>query len=497
MLKLRFAWISLIILCLAASIWNKTALKGFAAPPQLAPCTYKATLVADVTIPDDTEVGPGTTFVKTWRLRNDGTCSWGQNNTLKTITFVDGDNLRAEEAGAFPGETPPGAMTDVYVTLHAPAQPGVYTSRWKLLVVDGAGRQQAIGVGRTGQAFYARIKVSATLPPATTPSRIEFGPGVTSGRIEDNLLGGELRTYVIKALQDQIMLVNLTPADPDFVVRVKGQNGVVPPALNPLNATWVGRLPSTQDYLIQLQANTKNTHYVLTVTIPERIQFKPGATAATLAGVTNGSHFYSLRAQQGQTMSVKFTAPRPLGFMIYGLEDGAVLHRQADGGAGWSGKLTTTQAYLVQVDQGNRGPASYTMQVTIPPITGGPPTCVDKITFIADVTVPDNTHFAPGATFTKVWRVRNDGNCAWGPAEAIHGIGFVDGARLGVRDVAPMRNYTPPGFTADVGIEMVAPQAPGVYVSNWKFLHGNGDLLGVGAQGNRPIYVKIIVDAPK
>ena len=34
-------------------------------------------------------------------------------------------------------------------------------------------------------------------------------------------------------------------------------------------------------------------------------------------------------------------------------------------------------------------------------------------TFVADVTIPDGTYINPGASFTKIWRLKNTGTCAW------------------------------------------------------------------------------------
>src|SRR5574338_1618752 len=43
-----------------------------------------------------------------------------------------------------------------------------------------------------------------------------------------------------------------------------------------------------------------------------------------------------------------------------------------------------------------------------------PPTPVcDQAQFVRDVTIPDGTVFAPGATFTKTWRIKNAGTCTW------------------------------------------------------------------------------------
>ncbi len=70
-----------------------------AAPPTEAPppepttaagCTLGARWVADVTVPDNTALAPGTPFVKTWRVRNSGTCAWEPGTRL---VFISGDPL--------------------------------------------------------------------------------------------------------------------------------------------------------------------------------------------------------------------------------------------------------------------------------------------------------------------------------------------------------------------------------------------------------------------
>ena len=58
--------------------------------PDAVTCTYRATYLADVTIPDNTVIPPGTSFVKTWKLRNDGNCAWGPGTTVDSMMFVGG-----------------------------------------------------------------------------------------------------------------------------------------------------------------------------------------------------------------------------------------------------------------------------------------------------------------------------------------------------------------------------------------------------------------------
>ena len=51
-------------------------------PTNSPDCTNSAVFVADVTIPDNSSIPAGTTFTKTWRVRNTGSCIWGPDYTL-------------------------------------------------------------------------------------------------------------------------------------------------------------------------------------------------------------------------------------------------------------------------------------------------------------------------------------------------------------------------------------------------------------------------------
>jgi len=121
--------------------------------------------------------------------------------------------------------------------------------------------------------------------------------------------------------------------------------------------------------------------------------------------------------------------------------------------------------------------------------------CVDKPVLVADVTIPDNTVMAPSSRFAKTWRVRNDGNCTWGPGLTLHALDFVYGAQLGAPTEVPLAQNVPPGSTFDVSIEMIAPNDPGLYGSEWMFHIADGPLLGVGADRQTPLSAQIIVGA--
>ena len=248
-------------------------------------CTYHAVFLGDVTVPDNTIMTPGESFVKTWRLRNDGDCAWGPGQYVHTLVFANGDRLGAPDEVPLTQNVPPGSSVDVSIEMVAPQLPGTYRSEWMLMIAEGP----LLGVGRNGQTpIYAQIVV----PGAATP----------------------------------------------------------------------------------------------------------------------------------------------------------------------------------------------------------PPTaCTYRAAFLGDVTVPDNTVVAPGAAFVKTWRLRNDGNCAWGPGQHLHSLAFFNGYQLGVPDEVLLLTTVPPGDVGDISINMVAPQQPGTYRSGWMLMVAEGPLLGVGRDGQTPLYVQIVV----
>ena len=109
------------------------------------------------------------------------------------------------------------------------------------------------------------------------------------------------------------------------------------------------------------------TGYRLNVTIPERISFDPGSTSASVGGslAAYDTHHYVIRAMAGQTMVVRVSAPGDaIRLVIYGV-DGTVLRSGMAEGVSFSGRLPSTQDYLINVTS-DTAIAEYTMNVTIP-----------------------------------------------------------------------------------------------------------------------------------
>ncbi|MCB9563445.1 MAG: peptidoglycan DD-metalloendopeptidase family protein [Kofleriaceae bacterium] len=122
------------------------------------PLADDAAYVADVTIPDGTEVVAGTPFVKTWRLRNTGTTTWGDGYALVHVDGPDFAGVAAPVAAA------PGAEVVVSVPLSA-AGDGLQRSSWR--------------VAHDGVAFGETVWVEVTVvaSPSVDADGDGFGPG--------------------------------------------------------------------------------------------------------------------------------------------------------------------------------------------------------------------------------------------------------------------------------------------------------------------------------
>lgn len=108
----------------------------------------------DVTYPDNSPVQPGAQFIKTWRLKNTGSCTW---DTSYAIVFDRGDALGGPPSAPLTsGTVLPGQTVDVSLTLKAPIVPGTYQGFWKLRNPSG----QVFGLGEKAEKdFWVKIKV--------------------------------------------------------------------------------------------------------------------------------------------------------------------------------------------------------------------------------------------------------------------------------------------------------------------------------------------------
>ena len=139
-------------------------------------------------------------------------------------------------------------------------------------------------------------------------------------------------------------------------------------------------------------------------------------------------------------------------------------------------------------------PVSATVQIVPPKPTPTPApvvtatvavdsSCEPSARFVEDVTVPDDSLFNSEVKFTKTWRLRNDGECAWEPGTKWV---FIGGDPLGAQSPVDVI-LAEPGRLVAISVDMVAPGVPGTYTSTWRLQRPSGEFFGDQA------YVRIIV----
>jgi hypothetical protein len=116
------------------------------------------------------------------------------------------------------------------------------------------------------------------------------------------------------------------------------------------------------------------------------------------------------------------------------------------------------------------------------PVVGATASCYG-LTFVSDVSIPDNTPMTPGQTFTKTWKVKNSGTCAW---DAGFKFAFVSGDAMGGTA------YTVPssvaaGAVIDISVPMVAPNKTGTIRGDWRMSTATGQFFG------DQVYVQVVV----
>lgn len=127
-----------------------------AATAQATASCYGLRFVSDVTIPDNTQIAPGQSFTKTWKVLNAGSCAWEAGFKF---TFVGGEQMSGATF-TLPSSVAANAQYDISIPMVAPAKTGSLRGNW---------RMQTAGGTYFGDEVYVLINIGgATLTPTKT-----------------------------------------------------------------------------------------------------------------------------------------------------------------------------------------------------------------------------------------------------------------------------------------------------------------------------------------
>ncbi len=137
------------------------------ADPTLPPTCDRAEFIADITYPNGSVLAQNTAFIKTWRIKNTGTCFW---TTGYRLVYMSGESFGSTMVPVnLTSTVGPNTSLDISISLTTPATPGTYSGYWMLQNASA----QAFGTGTNAdQPWSVDIIVTQdghTLTPTAPP----------------------------------------------------------------------------------------------------------------------------------------------------------------------------------------------------------------------------------------------------------------------------------------------------------------------------------------
>ena len=110
----------------------------------------------------------------------------------------------------------------------------------------------------------------------------------------------------------------------------------------------------------------------------------------------------------------------------------------------------------------------------------------NNLLLLRDETIPAGTVLKPQESFTKIWKVENNGTCNWALQYRLTLFG---GERM---DAFPsgLGKVIEPGKWTQLSLGLVAPKQPGTYIGYWRLGNQAGNMFG------STLTVSIVVGTP-
>jgi Ig-like domain from next to BRCA1 gene len=458
-----------LLIALVLSVIPAAALPSSVSAAQT--CSDWAQFVTDVTVPDGTRYDPGATFTKTWRLRNIGTCTW---TTSYTMVFDSGTQMGSTASVPFGTSVAPGATIDLSVSMTAPNAAGHYIGYWKFKNASGT----AFGIGyAANRSWWVEINVNGTPTTGVAYNFTDRASAATwssgAGGLSFPGADGDAKGFALKIDK------------PNFESGVvASQPGLLVSPQQITNGFIQGRF---EDFTVQsgdrFQATVGCQAGATSCYVAYRLDYEVNGTIRT---------FWTFREKfEGLTYNANLNlsplAGQTVKFILYISAYGSPVGDRAL----WGNPVIARQGVVITP---TGTPPTSTPTNTPGPVTVTvPPSACDRAQFVRDVTIPDGTVMAPGATFTKTWRLKNVGACAWSTS---YQLVYFSGEQMGAPASIAFPQNVAVGQTVDISVNMTAPSAAGSYRGYWMFKNASGALFGIGPQANKQWWVDIKVSGP-
>ena len=456
---MRFALRTISIMLLLAVLM--TLMPGGTTTASAATC-YWAQFVSDVTIPDGTNFAANTAFKKTWRIKNIGTCAWNSNDV--SLIFDSGEKMGAPASLALPTTVNPVATVDITVDMTSPAAAGHYFGYWKFKSNSGG----TFGIGSTAnKSFWVEIFVNSTSTAGydftanAASATWSSGVGAFTFPAADNSANG----FAFKVDQPKLES-GVTASQAGLLMGPNNvTNGFVKAVYPAFRVQNGDRFQAT----IGCEAGATNCY------VSYNLYYKIGNGAETT--------FWTFREKyEGWTYNVNLDLSKFAG------QDVTFILVTSAYGSPTGDRALWVNPIIARAGGAPPPTTPVTPGTPSTPSTSQPNAC-DRAQFVADVTVPDGTSFAPGAAFNKTWRLKNVGSCTW----SNYSIMFDTGEKMGGPDSALIPASVAPGQTVDITLSLTSPTTAGTYRGYWKLKSSTGVPFGIGSAGTKSFWVEIKV----
>ena len=183
-------------------------------------------VIVDVPVELGSTLMPGVEFTKTWRLQNEGTCTWDEGYAL---VLLEGDSIGAPDEISLGSAVASGESLDISVTMAAPETPGTYSGEWMLRNAEG----EFFGVGADNQKPLLAEIVVPELPEGVVYDfnqmvcMAEWHSGLAEflpceGDPQDD---GDIRIGYVYLAEDAALEHRTANTQPSIVVKPNNQPG--------------------------------------------------------------------------------------------------------------------------------------------------------------------------------------------------------------------------------------------------------------------------------
>lgn len=126
----------------------------------------------------------------------------------------------------------------------------------------------------------------------------------------------------------------------------------------------------------------------------------------------------------------------------------------------------------------------------VPPTATNTPIPCNLAQYVRDVTAPDGTLLPPGASFPKIWRLKNIGSCTW---TSKYSLVFVEGLAMTKSTTISLGKTVKPGEVTEVGVTLTTPGKEGTFRGEWMMRSADNKKFGIGKDGQTAFWVNVKV----